>query len=411
VAEAWTTPSADKSGPVDVFAKCRSPRLDEYRAAEELGILPFYREMGSQSGPVVEHDGKPVIMLGSNNYLGLTGDDRVKRAAMDAVERFGTGCTGSRLMNGTLSLHRQLEEALADWVKTEACLVFTTGYAANLGLISTLVETDDAVFLDSAGHASLIDGAKLSNGTLRSFRHNLPSSLRQRLRSWRDKNPSIGGALVAVDGIYSMEGDLAPVAEIAKVCSEYGARLLVDEAHALGVVGPEGAGVAAAAGVQPDLLMGTFSKSLASCGGFIAGPQAVIDYLRIACRPLLFTASGVPAALGAALAAVDIARVDDERRALVMARATQLHHGLRDLGYQVGPDPESPIVPVHVGADWDAGRLWRALLDLGVYTNGAVAPAVPPGRALLRTSVMATQTAQHIDQALGAFEEARSILA
>jgi 8-amino-7-oxononanoate synthase len=265
------------------------------------------------------------------------------------------------------------------------------------------------VFLDSAGHASLIDGARLCNGVLRSFRHNLPSSLHQRLKTWRVKHPS-GGALVAVDGIYSMEGDRAPVAEIAAVCAQDGARLLVDEAHALGVLGPEGAGAAADEGVQPDLLMGTFSKSLASCGGFIAGPQAVIDYLRIACRPLLFTAAGVPAALGAALAATRIARQDDDRRDAVLTRAAELHAGLQELGYAVGPPPEGPIVAIRIGGDWAAARFWRRLLDLGVYTNCAVPPAVPPGRALLRTSVMATHTAQHISDVLLAFREARSTL-
>jgi 8-amino-7-oxononanoate synthase len=287
--------------------------------------------------------------------------------------------------------------------------VFTAGYLANMGLLSTLVEANDAVFLDSAGHASLIDGARLCNGVLRSFRHNLPSSLHQRLKAWRAKHPN-GGALVAVDGIYSMEGDRAPVAEVAAVCAEAGARLLVDEAHALGVLGPQGAGAAADEGVEPDLLMGTFSKSLASCGGFIAGPQAVIDYLRVACRPLLFTASGVPAALGAALASARIARREDDRREAVLTRAAELHAGLRDLGFAVGPDPEGPIVPIRVGGDWPAARLWRRLLDLGVYTNCAIAPAVPPGRALLRTSVMATHTSRHIQDVLVAFEEARSTL-
>jgi 8-amino-7-oxononanoate synthase len=395
---------------VDLFDKCDSPRLLEYRAAEELGLLPYYREMASQSGPVVVHEGRPVIMLGSNNYLGLTGDPRVKAAAGDAIERYGTGCTGSRLMNGTLQLHRELEETLADWLHTEAALVFSTGYMVNLGLIATLVEANDAVFLDSASHASLIDGARMSTGTFRSFRHNLPSSLRHRLYAWQDKQAVPGAALVAVDGVYSMEGDVAPVAEIAEVCREFGARFLVDEAHALGVLGPDGRGTAAAAGVAPDLVMGTFSKSLASCGGFLAGPQAVIDYLRIACRVMLFTAAGVPAALGAALAAVRIAQADGDRRALVLERARQLHAGLVELGYHVGPEPRGPIVPIHIGEDWDAGRTWRNLLDRGVYTNCAVPPAVPPGRALLRTSVMATHTEEHIAQALRAFEEVRSTL-
>jgi 8-amino-7-oxononanoate synthase len=394
----------------DLFAKCSSPRVDEYRMAESLDLLPYYREMASQAGPIVTLGGQQVIMLGSNNYLGLTGDPRVKGAAIAAVEQYGTGCTGSRLMNGTLALHRELEEALADWLQYDACLVFTTGYSVNLGVVSTLVESTDAVFLDSSSHASLIDGARLATGTLRSFRHNQPGSLRQRLRAWREKHPSGGGALVAVDGIYSMEGDAAPVRAVADVCTENGARLLVDEAHSLGVVGPGGRGIAAAAGVTPDLVMGTFSKSLASCGGFIAGPQAVIDYLRIACRPLLFTAAGVPAALGAALASLSIARSDESLRSTVLTRARELWTGLGELGYSVGPEPIGPIVPVYVGQDWDAGRLWRGLLDRGVYTNCAIPPAVPPGRALLRTSVMASHEPAHIDAALAAFEEIRSTL-
>jgi 8-amino-7-oxononanoate synthase len=393
-----------------MFDKCDAPRLMEYRAADAMGLNPYYREMASQSGPVVMHEDKPVIMLGSNNYLGLTGDERVKRAAADAVERYGTGCTGSRLMNGTLLLHRELEDALAEWLQVEACLVFSTGWGANFGLVSTLVESNDAVFLDAASHASLVDGARMSAGTFRSFRHNLPSSLRHRLRTWQDKREVEGAALVAVDGVYSMEGDVAPVAEIASVCREYGARFLVDEAHALGVLGPDGRGAAAAAGVAPDLVMGTFSKALASCGGFIGGPKAVIDYLRIACRVMLFTAAGVPAAVAAALAALRIAQIDDARRAVVLDRARQLHAGLAALDYRVGPEPESPVVPIHIGWDWDAGRTWRNLLDRGVYTNCAVAPAVAPGRALLRTSVMATHTEEHIAQALRAFEEIRSTL-
>jgi 8-amino-7-oxononanoate synthase len=393
----------------DLFAKCAAPRVEEYKAAEALGILPYFREIGSQSGPVVEFEGQQVIMLGSNNYLGLTGDERVKRAAIEAVERFGTGCTGSRLMNGTLPLHRQLEEMLADWVSAEACLVFTTGYSANLGLVATMVDAQDAVFVDAVSHASLIDGGRLAAGSLRSFRHNQPASLRQRLRSWR-RQQSTGGALVAVDGIYSMEGDVAPITELAAVCGEEGARLLVDEAHALGVMGPRGAGSAAAAGIRPDLLMGTFSKSLASCGGFIAGPQEVIDYLRIACRALLFTASGVPAALAAALAAAEIARDEQWRRDAVRCRADQLRKGLSQLDYRVGTADQAAIVPVHVGDEWDAARTWRALLDQGVYTNCAIAPAVAPGRALLRTSVMATHTEAQIDDALRAFEVVRSTL-
>lgn len=410
MAEAWIDADSTAVRAADLFDKCDSPRLAEYKAAEGMGLLPYYREMASQSAPVVVHEGKPVIMLGSNNYLGLVGDERVKKAAVDAIDRYGTGCTGSRLMNGTLALHRELEETLADWVQAESCLVFSTGYMANLGLIATLVGPDDAVFLDAASHASLIDGARMSEGSFRSFRHNLPSSLRHRLKTWQDKRPVDGAALVAVEGIYSMEGDLAPLTEFAGVCREFGARLLVDEAHTIGVLGPDGRGAAAAAGVTPDLLMATFSKALASCGGFLAGPKPVIDYIRIACRVMLFTAAGVPAAVAAALAAVRIAQSEPQRRALVLARARQLHAGLAALDYRVGPPPEGPVVPVHIGMDWDAGRTWRNLLDRGVYTNCAVPPAVAPGRALLRTSVMATHTEEHIADALRAFEEIRYTL-
>lgn len=395
-AEAPTTTSAD------IFVKCSTSKLDDYRAAEELGFDPFYGELSSEIGPTIIYRGAEVVMLGSNNYLGLTTDPRVKKAAADAVQRYGTGVTGSRLLNGTLPLHTELEELLADWVGMERALVFTTGYTANLGLISTLVQQGDAVFCDSAAHASLVDGARLADGVLRAFRHNRPNSLRNGLRHWRDQ-PDAGGVLVAVDGIYSMDGDWAPLAEIKVVCEQYGARLLVDEAHALGVVGPGGAGTVAATGARADLVMGTFSKSLASCGGFIAGPQDVIGFLRFFCRPLLFTASNVPASLGAALAAAKIARKEDWRREAVLSLADRLRKGLAELGYYVGGDTQSCIVPIHGDDMVGTGVLWRALLDRGVYTNCSLPPAVP--RPMLRTSVMATHTEEHIERALAAFED------
>ncbi len=391
----------------DIFAKVDDPRLEEYRLAESLDLIPFYRELDGEIGPTVSFRGQQLVMLGSNNYLGLTTDPRVRSAAISAVERLGTGVTGSRLLNGTLAIHGQLEELLADWVGQESALVFTTGYAANLGLLGAMVGPDDAAVVDSAAHASLVDGARLSEGTLRAFRHNRPNSLRRTLRSWREQ-PDAGGVLVAVDGIYSMEGDWAPLAEVAAACTDFGARLLVDEAHALGVVGPRGAGTCAAMGVQPDLTMGTFSKSLASCGGFIAGARSVIDYLKVTCRPLMFTASGVPAALAAALEAARIAQVEDWRREAVAARAEQLRAGLAQLGYRVAGHVESPIVALHVDDNWAAGLLWKSLLDHGVYTNCAIPPAVP--RAVLRTSVMATHSEGDIDRALEGFEAALSEL-
>lgn len=390
------------SGP-DIFAKCdANPEVARYRAAEELDLNPFYREITGQIGPTVVYKGIEVVMLGSNNYLGLTTDPRVRKAAREAVDRYGTGVTGSRLLNGTLSLHQELEELLAAWVALPKALVFTTGYTANVGLVSTLVQAGDAVFCDSAAHASLVDGARMADGMLRAFQHNRPNSLRRGLRSWQAQEGH-GGVLVAVDGIYSMEGDWAPLVDIRAVCDEYRARLLVDEAHALGVVGPAGAGTAAATGVKADLVMGTFSKALASCGGFIAGPLDVIDYLRVFCRPLLFTASNVPASLGAALAAAKIAQEEDWRREKVISLAGRLRRGLAELGYQVGGDSHSSIVPVHVGDIVSAAVLWRALLDRGVYTNCSIPPAVQ--RPMLRTSVIATHTEEHIDRALSVFDE------
>ena len=392
---------------MDLFDKCGEARLEEYVAAEELGLLPFFRTVGTETGPLAEVDGRKVIMLGSNNYLGLTTDPRVRQAAIDAIERYGTGCTGSRLMNGSLALHAELEAEIADWMGTEGCLVFTTGYAANLGVVGSLVGEGDTMFADVGSHASLVDGGRLAQGTVRWFRHNSAASLRARLARWREDGVD-GGALVAAEGIYSMEGDEAPVAELVDVCREFGARLLFDEAHSVGVIGPEGAGVAAAAGIVPDLLMGTFSKSLASCGGFVAGPTSVLDYLRRTCRPFQFTASGVPAALGAALCAVRLTRAEEWRREVVRARAGQLREGLAGLGYELGADSGGAIIAIHVGSDWDAARLWRALLDHGVYLNCAIPPAVQSGRALLRASVMATHSDADIAAALDAFEVVQS---
>ncbi|MDA8060834.1 MAG: pyridoxal phosphate-dependent aminotransferase family protein [Actinomycetota bacterium] len=391
----------------DVFAKVDDPRVAQWHLAESFGMLPFFRELRGEVGPRMIFEGRPVVMLGSNNYLGLTADPRVRQAAVDAVGRYGTGLTGSRLLNGSLPLHRELEEELADWVGLESALVFTTGYAANLGLMVSLLGEGDAAFVDSAAHASLVDGGRFSEGTLRAFRHNRPNSLRRGLRAWREQ-PGAGGLLVAVDGVYSMEGDVAPLAEISAACTEMSARLLVDEAHALGVVGEDGSGSAREAGIHPDLVMGTFSKSLASCGGFIAGPRAVVEFLKVTCRPLLFTASGVPASLAAALEASRLARKETWRREAVVANARRLRSGLRQLGYDPGGDDRSAIVPIPVGDDWKAGTLWRALLDQGVYTNCAVAPAV--SKALLRTSVMATHTEADIDDALAGFELAAANL-
>ncbi len=397
----------------DVFAKVRGHERSEILAtAREAGVLPYFRTLDSPARPVVEMEGEPRIMLGSNNYLGLTEDPRVMQGARDALETYGTGLTGSRLLNGTIPLHLELEREIADWMGTQDAIVFTTGHQANLGALGTLLSPGDTVIADSGDHASILDGCLLSKAKLRPFRHNRLDRLEHALtRAQADD----GGVLVVVDGVFSMEGDIAPLREIAELCSRFGARLMVDEAHGAGVLGARGAGTAELLGVEDgvDLRMGTFSKSLASCGGFIAGSHEVVDFLRVSSRSFLFTAAAVPAAVGAALEALRVVRGPDGPALLraVLDNARRLRDGLHALGFAVvapqplpgGGDIVTPIVPVLVGDDWKAALLWRALFDAGVFVNTALHPAVPPGGAMLRTSVMATHDEVTLSRALEAF--------
>jgi 8-amino-7-oxononanoate synthase len=398
--------------PTDVFEKARThDRAEQLAAAKEADLLPYFRILESQAGPMVEMEGRETIMLGSNNYLGLTGDERVKGAARDALERYGTALTGSRLLNGTIPLHTELEREIAEWMGNDDAIVFTTGYQANLGTIGTILEPGDTVICDSGDHASILDGCRLSGARLRPFRHNRMDKLERMLdRAAQDG----GGVLVVVDGVFSMEGDICPLPEIVELSERYGARLMVDEAHAVGVLGERGTGTCELFGLadRVDLRMGTFSKSLASCGGFVVGPADVIEYLRIAARAFVFTAAAVPAAVGAALEAVRICRHEGgSLYAKLLENAAYLHAGLSDLGLRVvepttlpdGTEAITPVVPVVVGEDWQAVLLWKALFDAGVYTNVALHPAVPPGGALLRTSLMATHEHEHLDRALEIF--------
>jgi 8-amino-7-oxononanoate synthase len=398
---------------IDVFAKVRGhERAEQLRAAREADLLPYFRKLESPAAPVVEMEGAERVMLGSNNYLGLTSDPRVMEGARAALERYGPGLTGSRLLNGTIDLHLQLEHELAEWMGTEEAIVFTTGHQANVGTLGTLLGPGDTVIADSADHASILDGCLLSRAKLRPFRHGRLDKLEKMLHRAEEDG---GGVLVVVDGVFSMEGDIADLPRIAELCRAHGARLMVDEAHAAGVLGARGAGASELHGVERevDLRMGTFSKSLASCGGFIAGSHEVIDFLRISSRAFLFTAAAVPAAVGAALAALRIIRSDEgpELFARVLDNACYLSAGLRDLGFDVvndGADVITPIVPVVVGDDWKAVLLWRALYDAGVYVNVALHPAVPPAGALLRTSVMATHDHAVLDRALDAFASVKT---
>jgi 8-amino-7-oxononanoate synthase len=395
--------------PVDVFAKTRDhERSEQLEAAKEGDLLPYFRILESQAGPEVEMEGRETIMLGSNNYLGLTTDERVKQAARDALETYGTGVTGSRLLNGTTPLHVELERELAEWMGSEDAIVFTTGYQSNLGAISAILEPGDTVVCDSGDHASILDGCKLSGARLRPFRHNRMDKLETMLERAAAEESA---TLVVVDGVFSMEGDVCNLPPIVELCRRFGARLMVDEAHGVGVLGKRGTGACELFGLdqEVDLRMGTFSKSLASCGGFIAGPAEVIEYLRISSRAFIFSASAVPAAVGAALAALRIIRSEGpELFERLLSNAAYLRQGFRDLGLVVvepgtlpdGSEANTPVVPVMVGEDWQAVLLWKALFDAGVYTNVAIHPAVPPGGALLRTSLMATHQRDHLDRAL-----------
>jgi len=396
-----------------VFSKVRGhERAEQLRAAREADLLPYFRTLESPAGPVVEMEGAERIMLGSNNYLGLTDDPRVIAGARDALDQYGTGLTGSRLLNGTTGLHLALEREIAEWMGTEDAIVFTTGHQANVGTLGTILAPGDTVIADSGDHASILDGCLLSRAKLRPFRHNRLDKLETMLTRAADDG---GGVLVVVDGVFSMEGDVAPLPQIVELCRAHGARLMVDEAHGAGVLGARGAGTAELFGVERevDLRMGTFSKSLASCGGFIAGSHEVVDFLRIQSRAFLFTAAAVPAAVGAALAALRVIRSEDGPPlfARVLENAAYLNSGLRELGLRVvepqplpdGSTVTTPIVPVVVGDDWKAVLLWRALYDAGVFVNVALHPAVPPAGALLRTSVMATHDRETLDRALERF--------
>jgi 8-amino-7-oxononanoate synthase len=339
-------------------------------------------------------------MLGSNNYLGLTHHPKVLEAASRALHRYGSGCTGSRFLNGTLDLHEQLELALAEFLGKEACLVFSTGYSANLGLISGLVGRGDVVYLDKLDHASIVDGAKLSYGDTERFNHGDLANLERRM----ERHGFGRGSMIVVDGVYSMEGNVADVPGLVRVARKYGAALALDDAHALGVLGPNGDGTAAHFGLvdEVDIIAGTFSKSLASIGGFVAASENVIHYLKHHSRPLIFTASLPPANTAGVLAALQVLQDEPERRDRLWANTRRLHDGFRSLGFDIGPT-RTPIVPVLIGPLEKTFLMWRRLFDAGVFTNPVAPPAVPITQCRLRTSLMATHTFDQIDFALEQF--------
>ncbi|MEK6582739.1 MAG: aminotransferase class I/II-fold pyridoxal phosphate-dependent enzyme [Nitrospirota bacterium] len=381
----------------DIFEKCL-----KFTKAKELmsyGLYPYFRVIESAQDPEVIINGKRMIMVGSNNYLGLTNHPKVKDAAIEAVRKYGSGCAGSRLLNGTLDIHVNLEDKLSKFMRHEAALVFSTGFQVNLGVISALIGKDDAVIIDKMDHASIIDGCRLSYGDIKKFKHNDMTDLKRVLEENKDR-----GKLIIVDGVFSMEGDIANLPEIVELAKKYRARVMVDDAHGIGVLGKTGRGTAEHFGLEKevDILMGTYSKSLASIGGFIAGSESLIHYIKHFARSLIFSASPPPASIAAVSAALDIIENEPERRERLWENTKKMLKGFKDLGFETGPS-ETPIIPVIVEENELAFRFAMMLQEEGVFANVAVSPAVPNGKALIRTSYMATHTDEHLDTVLAAF--------
>jgi 8-amino-7-oxononanoate synthase len=381
---------------VDIFEKCE--RFKEHRLAQAAGIYPYFLPISENHGTEVTIQGKRLIMAGSNNYLGLTKHPKVMAAAEDALMRFGTSNNGSRFLNGTLEMHVQLEERLAKFTRKEAALVYSTGYLTNLGSISAISEKTDVVILDKDAHACIVDGARLGYGEVKRFRHNDIVDLERVLSSV----PPKAGKLIVVDGLYSMEGDVAPLPDIVRLAREYDARLLVDDAHGLGVLGARGAGACEAQGVEDhvDLVMGTFSKSFASLGGFIAGPRVVMDYLRHHARALIFSASITPPRAAAALATLEIIASEPQLRDRLRYISDKMRNGFRAQGLEVGSGDGTPVVPIFIGDRVKTMQVWKKIFDRGVFVNAIVVPAVAPGRDLLRTSYMASHRDDQLDTIL-----------
>ncbi len=386
----------------DIFAKTQT--FTRAREAMDLGLYPYFQPLMDSDATTATFRGKEVVMIGSNNYLGLTTDPRVKKAAMEALERFGTSCTGSRFLNGTLEFHLELDRRLARFVGKEAAIVFSTGYQTNVGTISALVQKGDYAIIDKDAHASIVDGCFMARGMwqgdLRRFNHNDLDSLDSVL----EKLPDDAGKLVIVDGVYSMGGDIAPLPEIVEICKRHGARLMVDDAHSIGVLG-QGRGTAAHFGLtdEVDLIMGTFSKSLASIGGFIAGDEQTIHYIQHIARSFAFSASLPASNAAAALAALDIIESEPEHVQKLWNNAEYMRAGLKRLGYDTGSST-TPVIPLIIRDQYRTVLAWHALIEEGVYTNPVVPPGVPPSNSLLRTSYMATHTTEHLDRALRALE-------
>ncbi len=384
----------------DVFSK--TYQFTRAKTARAFGYYPYYLDIRDSEGSSVTIGDKKVIMLGSNNYLGLTHHPEVIEAGVLALKRYGSGLTGSRLLNGNFYLHEQLEDKLAKFVGKEKALVFANGFSVNLGVIATITDEKDVIFSDAMNHASIVDGARFSKAIVRVFKHDDMDDLNNQLHATSQDL----GRLIVCDGIFSMEGDIARLPEMVALARQYGARIMIDDAHSLGVLGPNGEGTAAHFNLtdKVDLIMGTFSKSLAGIGGFISGDEPVIDYLKHNTRTMIFTAGLPPSNTATVLKALEIIIREPERRKQLWENTNFMKNELRLLGFDIG-NSSTPVIPIIIGSDMKTFTVWRELLDAGVYTNPVISPAVPPGRSLLRTSYMATHTKEQLSYCLSKFAE------
>jgi len=394
-----TAADRERSYP-DIFRKAYG--FTRAREAQAAGYYPYFMPIGASSANEVVINGHNLVMAGSNNYLGYTHDPRVLEAAERAAREYGTGCTGSRFLNGTLALHEKLEHDLAEFCGKEACLLFSTGFQTNLGTISSLVGRDDTIVSDKLDHASIVDGCRLSFGETRRFRHNDMRDLENTLAQVEPGR----GRMVIVDGVFSMEGDMPPLAEIVDISRRHGARLIVDEAHSVGILGERGIGAAELQGVlgDVDLLVGTFSKSFASIGGYVAGEEAVIHYMRHHARPLIFSASMPPYAVATVQKCLELIKTEPERRRRVIEISERMRNEFRTMGFDTG-ESETPIVPVVLGKLEATFIFWKRVFEEGVFTNPVVAPAVPESSSRIRTSYMATHTEENLDRIATAFRK------
>ena len=384
---------------MDLFDRCRN--FTRAKETMEAGIYPYFKPIQSGAGSEVIIDGRKVIMIGSNNYLGLTNHPQVRKAAINAIERYGTGCTGSRFLNGTLDIHEELEERLAAFVGMESSLVFSTGFQTNVGSISTLVGKDDLMFTDRSDHASIVDGCRLAFGKTIKYKHNDMKDLERVLEAHRDKDV---GKIIVTDGVFSMEGDIVHLPELVELAEKYNAKVYVDDAHSIGVLGDRGRGTADHFGLveKVDLVMGTFSKSFASLGGFIAGEETVIQYIKHHSRAFIFSASMPPSAVATVLACLDIMKHDTERLNQLWKNTKKMKEGFDSMGFNT-IQSQTPIIPILIGEDENCFYFWKQLFENGIFANTAVSPAVPPHEAIIRTSYMATHTDDQLDKVLEIF--------